>query len=62
MDAVVRTIAIPTLGISATDFHLTKAQADALYASGRQAAEHFLASWDFASYLKAYRSSGSNAR
>ncbi len=59
MDDVVRTIAIPTLGISATDFHLTKARADALYESGRHAAERFLASWDFAAYVAAYRRGGS---
>lgn len=59
MGDVVRTIAIPTLGISATDFHLTRTQADALYESGRHAAERFLASWDFASYLATYRSGGS---
>jgi NTE family protein len=56
MDDMVRTIAIPTLGISATDFHLTKAQADVLYESGRHAAERFLASWDFARYVAVYRS------
>jgi len=44
MDDVVRTIAIPTLGISATDFQLTQGQADALHESGRHAAERFLAS------------------
>jgi NTE family protein len=49
-----RTVAIPTRGISATDFALTEAQSSALYASGRRAAEAVLATWDFARCPDAY--------
>jgi NTE family protein len=42
-----RTIPIPTLGIGTTDFELSRERAEALYESGRDAAEKFLATWDF---------------
>jgi NTE family protein len=51
----VRTIAIGTPGIGATDFNLTMQQKEALYRSGEQAARTFLASWDFAKYVKKFR-------
>lgn len=50
-----RTIAIPTLGVSATDFSLTQEQATALYQAGRKAAEEFLATWDFEAYIAEFR-------
>jgi NTE family protein len=51
-----RTIPIPTLGVSGTDFNLSRAQANALYEAGRKAAEEFLATWDFEAYVAQFRS------
>lgn len=51
-----RTIPIPTLGISTLDFDLTPERRDALYESGRKAAEEFLADWDFQAYIEEFRS------
>ena len=51
-----RTIAIPTLGVGTTEFGLSKERAQALYDSGRDAAEKFLATWDFDAYVAAFRS------
>jgi NTE family protein len=50
-----RTIPIPTLGVRTTDFDITDAERDALFESGREAAEHFLAKWDFERYKARYR-------
>jgi NTE family protein len=57
-----RTITIPTLGISSTDLDITPEQAEALYRSGRTAAEDFLASWDFAGYIAAFRTGKPHSR
>jgi NTE family protein len=51
-----RTIPIPTLGVGTTEFGLSKERAQALYDSGRDAAEKFLATWDFDAYVAAFRS------
>jgi NTE family protein len=48
---IARTIPIPTLGVSMTDFHLGYDRAMALYESGRKAAEEFLSTWDFDAYI-----------
>ena len=40
---VARSIIIDSLGLSATDFNLSKADAEALKASGKLAAQHFFA-------------------
>jgi NTE family protein len=61
-DTFVRTITIPTLGISTTEFDLTREQAEALYTSGREAAEKFLESWNFSGYLAEYRSGKDHSR
>lgn len=53
-----RTIAIPTLGIATTDFGITHGQAEQLYTAGYEAAETFLASWDFDTYIAAFRGEG----
>jgi NTE family protein len=55
-DKFVRTIAIDTLNIDATDFNLSVEQKEALYASGMQAAQTFLAHWNFEQYKALYRS------
>lgn len=53
---VARTIFVDTFNVKATDFDLTDATRDKLYASGRAAAEKFLQTWDFEKYLATYRS------
>jgi len=51
-----RTIPIPTLGVSTTDFELTRERKLELYEAGREAAEKFLATWDFDAYVAEFRS------
>ena len=51
----VRTIPIPTAGVSGTDFDLSCEAADGLYRAGRAAAEKFFQGWDFGRYVTAYR-------
>jgi NTE family protein len=53
--AFARTIPIPTKGVAATDFDLSKERAEALYQSGRTAADAFFSTWDFAQYKRNYR-------
>lgn len=45
--SVVRTIAIPSLGIKTTDFEIINMQKENLFLSGMQAANNFFAGWDF---------------
>ena len=52
----VRTITISNLGIRATQFDLTRQQAEALWQQGRADAERFLDSWDFDAYRRRFRS------
>jgi len=51
----VRTIPIPTLGVGTTELDISREKSEALYQSGRQAAEKFLATWEFAEYVDKYR-------
>lgn len=51
----VRTVAIPTLGVRTTEFDISKERSEALYESGRTAAEKFFRTWDFEQYVKLYR-------
>ncbi len=51
----VRTIPIPTLGVGTTEFDISREKSEALYQSGRQAAEKFFATWNFADYVDKYR-------
>ena len=51
----VRTVPIPTLGVRTTEFDLSPEKSKALYQSGRQAAERFFDTWDFAKYVNKYR-------
>jgi NTE family protein len=56
-DQYARTIPIPTCGVGTTEFDI-KSKPDkmnALYEAGRTAATHFLATWDFNDYVKAFR-------
>jgi NTE family protein len=49
-----RTIPIPTLGVKTTEFNISRKKSEALYQSGRQAAEKFFATWDFSKYVGRY--------
>jgi NTE family protein len=51
-----RTIPIPTLGVKTTEFDIPSARAKALFQSGQDAADRFLASWDFEDYKAKFRS------
>ena len=51
----VRTVPIPTLDVKTTEFDLSQEKSEALYQSGRQAAEKFFDTWDFAKYVNKYR-------
>ncbi len=51
----VRTIPIPTLDVGTTEFDISREKSEALYYSGREAAEKFFATWDFAEYVNKYR-------
>ncbi|MBI2852659.1 MAG: patatin-like phospholipase family protein [Chloroflexi bacterium] len=51
----VRTVPIPTLGVKTTEFDIPRAKSEALYQSGRTAAEKFFAAWNFARYVEEYR-------
>lgn len=51
----VRTISIPTLGVGTTEFNLDREKSEALYQSGRKAAENFLGTWDFQLYIEEFR-------
>ncbi|MCT8975570.1 patatin-like phospholipase family protein [Clostridium sp. CX1] len=52
----VRTIFIPTLGVSTTDFNITKEMRLKIFQSGYKSAEKFLNNWSFSGYVKEYRS------
>jgi NTE family protein len=54
-----RTIAIDGLGVSATDFAVSDAKKEELYASGVVAAKKFLAGWDFDAYRERWRAGSS---
>jgi len=51
-----RTIPIPTLGVHTTEFDITQERKQAIYDSGREAAEKFLETWNFEGYLTEFRS------
>lgn len=51
----VRTICIPTLDVSVTDFHISKEKSLALYESGYNSAAAFLKTWNFYDYIKKHR-------
>jgi NTE family protein len=53
----VRTIPIPTLGVKSIEFDIAPERSEALYQSGRKAAEKFFATWDFGRYVEKYRKS-----
>jgi NTE family protein len=51
----VRTVTIPTAGVTTFDFDLSAARRDALYRSGQEAADKFFAIWDFEEYVQKFR-------
>jgi len=51
----IRTIPIPTLGVGTTEFDISGEKSEALYQSGREAAEAFFNTWNFAKYVDKYR-------
>ena len=53
----VRTIPIRTLGVKTTDFDISTEMSEALYESGREAAQKFFATWNFPEYVEKYRKS-----
>lgn len=57
-----RTIPIKTLGVGTTEFDLSRERAEALYESGRQGAEEFLATWDFEAYIAEFRKGKEHSR
>jgi NTE family protein len=57
-----RTISIPTLGVNTTEFDITPQRTQALYDSGRSAAEKFLQTWDFEAYVREFRSGKTHSR
>src|SRR5262245_29888988 len=61
-DAFARTIPIPTKGVTATEFDLSKERAEMLYQSGRAAAESFFATWNFAEYKRNFRQTAKRNR
>jgi len=50
-----RTIPIGTLGVGTTEFGITPDRIAALYQSGYDAAQQFLATWDFPAYIAEFR-------
>ncbi len=57
-----RTIPIPTLGVQTTEFDISRDRAQALYDSGRSAAETFLETWNFQAYIEEFRSGKTHSR
>lgn len=51
----VRTIPIPTLGIKATQFNITKEESFKLFNEGYKSANEFVRYWNFEDYIKKYR-------
>ena len=58
----VRTIPIPTVGVSTTEFDITPDRVRAIYESGRKAAVDFLGRWDFEAYKAEFRSGKEHSR
>ena len=58
----VRTIPIPTVGVSTTEFDITPERVQAIYRSGRKAAFDFLDRWDFEAYKAEYRAGKDHSR
>jgi NTE family protein len=57
-----RTIAIPTLGVTTTEFGIGRERIEALYESGHAAAGRFLDEWDFDAYIAEFRRGKEHSR
>jgi NTE family protein len=57
-----RTIAIPTIGVTTTEFDIDRGRIDALYESGHAAVGRFLDQWDFAAYIAEFRRGKEHSR
>jgi len=51
----VRTIMVPSLGIKATNFHISKKESEELFISGVNAGKKFFDKWSFAQYIVEHR-------
>lgn len=51
----IRTITVPTAGVSTFDFDLDAARRDALFTGGQVAADKFFRTWDFDAYVDRFR-------
>ncbi|GIM27411.1 phospholipase [Clostridium polyendosporum] len=51
----VRTMSIPTLGITTTQFDITKKESLRLFEEGYNTARQFLSTWNFGDYVRKYR-------
>lgn len=51
----VRTMTIPTLGITTTQFNITKEESLRLFEEGYNTAKQFLNTWNFGDYVRKYR-------
>jgi NTE family protein len=58
----VRTIPIPTCGVSTTDFAISATRTQELFDSGQTAAARFLGTWDFDAYIAKFRKGSSPGR
>ena len=50
-----RAIRVDSTDVGFLDFDITDAEVEALYANGYAAAERFLATWNWAAYLRRFR-------
>lgn len=55
-----RTVFIPTLGVDAIEFNISKEKNIALFKSGYRSARDFLQQWDFETYIQKYYASFDN--
>ncbi len=53
---LVRSVSIPSTGVSTLSFNLSQDNRETLYESGNRAAREFFSTWDFDSYKKKFRS------
>ncbi len=60
--AFARTIPIPTMGVTTTEFDLSRERADMLHEAGRQAATEFFRTWDFERYKRDFRQAAERNR
>jgi NTE family protein len=57
-----RTVPIPTVGVQTTEFDISEEKSQALFQSGRAAAQDFFGRWDFEQYKAQYRQKEPSSR